>query len=276
MLFGGKINDRKPFYSFNPASQQWIKLPDLPSRRESHGSVVVGKSVFLVGGWYNNTIEEYDISTKTFKNVATMKNYRHSFGICVFNKTEVLVAGGRGDYNMVINSCLLFNTNTKTFKEVGNMNTKRCGHVLVNVDETIYSIGGLDDNNEELNTIEIFDPVTEQWKTSDVKLHIERYYHQAVAHKHFIYIIGGTHRYEDTIEKYNLLTGQITILDCKLRIPRDCFAVGKIDSDVYIFGGENGYCESTASCEIFNLETEEIREGENLPVSNSGLTACVL
>ena len=281
MLFGGKINDRKPFYSFNPASQQWIKLPDLPSRRESHGSVVVGISVFLVGGWYNNTIEEYDISTKTFKNVATMKNYRHSFGICVFNKTEVLVAGGRGDYNMVINSCLLFNTNTKTFKEVGNMNTKRCGHVLVNVDETIYSIGGLDDNDEELNTIEMFDPVTEQWKTSDVKLHIERKNHQAVAHKHFIYIFGGWCgcRYTNTIERFNIKTGQVTIIDSKLHVARSDFAVGKVDSEVYIFGGEpsdHDYHQYLSLCEIFNLETEEIRKGETNPVSDCDFTACVV
>ena len=283
MLFGGEVNE-KYFYSFNPSNQQRTKLPDLLNDRSYHGSVVIRDSVFIVGGVDNKTIEEYDISTKTFKNIVTMKNYRRSFGICVFNRTEVLIAGGRGDYNTVINNCFLFNTNTKTFKKVGNMLSKKYGNVLVKVDGIVYSIGGRNDREKYLNTIETFDPVTEQWKISDVKLHIARDHHQAVVHKHFIYIFGGScedkfggpNEHTDTIEKYNLLTGQIELLDEKLRVGRSDFAVGKINSDVYIFGGLTRNGKRTASCEIFNLETEEIREGENLPFSDFCVTACVV
>ena len=147
----------------------------------------------------------------------------------------------------------------------------------------MYSIGGRDEEYEKLDTIETFDPVTEQWKISDAKLNIARTGHQAVAHKHFIYIIGGLCEdgYTDTIEKYSLLTGKIELIDEKLRVARSYFAVGKVDSDVYIFGGCTGndddeYGSITASCEIFNLETEEISEIEKLPFSDFGITACVV
>ena len=177
---------------------------------------------------------------------------------------------------MVTSSCFLFNTNTKTFKKVGNMKSKKYGHALVHIEGIVYSVGGRDEDYEELNTIETFDPVTEQWKTSDVKLHIARADHQAVAHKHFIYIFGGYcgDGRTDTIEKYNLLTGQIDLLDVKLHVARSDFAVGKVNSDVYIFGGRPGYGKRTL-CEIFNLETEEITESESTPVSNLPITACV-
>ena len=68
-----------------------------------------------------------------------------------------------------------------------------------------------------------------------------------------------------------MLTRKIELLD----VGRYGFAVRKINSDVYIFGGCIGD-DNTASCEIFNLETEEIRKGGNLPDSNSDqdLTAC--
>ena len=182
-MFGGRSKD-KSFYSFSPSSQLWnYGLPDLPSGRNFHGSVVVGNSVFIVGGWDNNTIEEYNYSTKTFKTVATMNTFRRSFGICVFNEREVLVAGGLENY-MATNSCLLFNTNTKKFKEIAIMETKRAAHDLVNVGGVVYSICGYNDDGVELNTIETFDLATEHWKTSDVRLHIARCYHRAVAHKY--------------------------------------------------------------------------------------------
>ena len=109
------------FYSFSHSREQWTKLPNLPSRRWYHGIVVIGNSVYIVGGLHtiiarNNTIDQYNISTKTFEKVATMKESRYSFGICAFNKSEVLIAGGCDDKDEITNNCFLFNTNSKTFK----------------------------------------------------------------------------------------------------------------------------------------------------------------
>ena len=188
---------------------------------------------------------------------------------------------------MQLTNAVFFNTNYKTFKEIATMKTKRKRHVLVNLEGIVYCIGGKNERYEDLNTIETFDPVTEQWKMSDAKLHVSRQDHQAVAHQHFIYIFGGyiegarssdiiCDKYSDTIEKYNLLTGQIELLDVKLRVGRCQFAVGKIDSDVYIFGGRN-YHGNADEMEIFNLETGEIRQfSENIPFSDFCFTACVL
>ena len=282
MLFGGFSNKRS-FYSFSPSKQQWTKLPDLPSNRCSHGSVVIGNSVFIVGGYDNKTIEEYNISTKTIEKVATMKKSLYSFGICPFNESEVLIAGGSDDNYKATNNCFLFNTNSKTFKDIGKMNTKRFGHVLVNVEGVVYSIGGRDVNYKHLNTIEILDAKSEQWTTSHAKLNIARRSHQAFAHKHFIYIFGGgieegtryCEGHTNTIEKYNLLTGQIELLAFKLHSPRLKFAMGKINSDVYIIVGSNGY-KKLDKIVIFNLETEKIKEGEQIPVSDFTYTACVV
>ena len=69
-----------------------------------------------------------------------MESLLDEFGICVFNETEVLIAGGRGDNYKVTNNCVLFNTNTKTFKDIANMKIKRNRHVLVNLDGVVYFI----------------------------------------------------------------------------------------------------------------------------------------
>ena len=57
------------------------------------------------------------------------------------------------------------------------MKTKRSDNVLVNVYGVVYSTGGFNEKYEQLNTIEILDPVTEQCKISDATLHIERWGH---------------------------------------------------------------------------------------------------
>ncbi|HWB01211.1 MAG TPA: hypothetical protein VG713_22130, partial [Pirellulales bacterium] len=36
---------------FDPATKQWSPLPDLPEGRSSHDAVVVGRALYVVGGW---------------------------------------------------------------------------------------------------------------------------------------------------------------------------------------------------------------------------------
>ena len=141
MLFGG-ANIQRSCYSFNLSSQQWTKLPDLPSKRFGHRSLVVNSCNFLVGGFRNNTIDEFDNSTKSFKTVATMKEPRYWFGSCLYKKISVLVAAGLGEHDIETNNCFLFNTNTKTFNEFPSLSVKRSEHVLVNFNGVVYSIGG--------------------------------------------------------------------------------------------------------------------------------------
>jgi len=275
LLLGGYNND-KSFYSFSQR-HQWTKLPDLPGKRTWHGSVVIGRLVLTFGGFDNKTIQQYEISTKKSSVWGTQTKARIEFGICAYNKSEVLIAGGEDHNGEITDTCFLYNFK-KTYNEVGTMKSKRKGHVLVNLDGVIYCIGGQNEKLEYLNTIETFDRETKEWKTSDVKLHVPRYRHQAVAHNNFIYIFAGYcgfGDYSNTIEKFDVKTGKIELLDVKLRIARSDFAVGKVRSEVFIFGGKtrNG---STDVVEIFNLKTEQIEEGGKMPFSDYGFTACVL
>ena len=238
MLLGG-YNNNKSFYSFS-RRHQWTKLPDLPGKRTWHGSVVIGRLVLTFGGFDNKTIQQYEISTKKSSVWGTQTKARIEFGICAYNKSEVLIAGGEDHNGEITDTCFLYNFK-KTYNEVGTMKSKRKGHVLVNLDGVIYCIGGQNEKLEYLNTIETFDRETKEWKISDVKLHVPRYRHQAVAHKNFIYIFAGCSGfgdYSDTVETFDVKTGKIELLDVRLRIARSDFAVGKIRSEVFLFGGK--------------------------------------
>ena len=272
MLFGGEDNE-KSCYLFSPSTQQWTRLPDLPTERRSHNALKINNSIFLVGGSDNNTIEQYEVSSKTFKKVATMKKCLVSFGISLYNNQSLLITG-RYDSN----DCFLFNTSSKQFKNLPSMNIKRKGHVLVNVSGIIYSIGGWNGEDEFLSSIEEFHPSTEEWKISAFELKKARSFHQAVAHKHFIYVFGGRCKNlplrTRMIEKINTVTKRVEIIATKLPVAISHFEVAKVDEKALLFGGVTGVWYPTDSVEIFDLNTEQIEQGVKMPFS--GFTACVL
>ena len=286
MLFGG-FDNKKSCYLFSPSTQQWTRLPNLPTERCFHKALKVKSKVFIVGGEYNNTIEEYEVSSKSLKFIATSRmSGRSLFGMCLLNDKMLLIAGGEDDNGIVTNNCVLFNTNYKQFmlftydqfKPLPSMNTERCGHVLVNVYGVIYSIGGENNKDEYLKSIEEFHPSTEEWRISTFELQIARCDHQAVAHKHFIYVFGGISNdgRTATIEKIDTVTKCVEIIPTQIRVTRSSFAVAKVNEKVHLLGGETGTFTNTDSVEIFDLNTEQIEQGGYMPFPNSGFSACVL
>ena len=276
-MFGG-YNNPTSCYSFNLSSQQWTKLPDLPSRRISHGSMVVNSSIFIVGGRHNKTIDKFDNSTKSFKTVATMNEARDLFGSCRYDRSSLLVAGGRDEKHQETNNCFLYNTSTKNFKEFASLNVKKWGHVLVNFNGTVYSIGGRNEKYKVLNSIETYDEGNKQWKMCDFKLNIARGGPQAVVHKNHIYVVSGqcgSGKHTNTVERIDVSNGKVDLLEGKLRIARRGFASCKFKSNLYIFGGHTDKGR-TNSVEILNLDTMKVQEGVNVPVSDGDSTACAV
>ena len=196
MLFGGHYN-RTSCYSFSTSSLKWTKLPDLPSERSYHGTAVIGNSVFLLGGFKNSTIEEYNHVTKKITHLCSMKRSlfssaisRNEFGLCIYKGDSLLIAVGCDDKGETTNNCFVFNTKTNAIRNIGSLNTKRRANALVNFEGKIFCIGGYNGAGY-LNSIKVFDATNEKWKTTDFKLNDARSHHQAVAHKQFIYVLGG-------------------------------------------------------------------------------------
>jgi len=202
---------------------------------------------------------------------------RHSFGITNYVGESLLIAGGKDDKYEPTDNCFVFDTKTKAIRDVGSLNTKRLGNVLVNFKGEIFCIGGY----RKLNSIEVFDATTEKWKTSSLKLNIARSCHQAVAHKQFIYVLGGfiERGCTDTIERIDVSAGKVELLNVKLKHARSRFASCKKNKNLFIFGGvvKNGNSWTTTSTtEVLNLDTLEIKEGVEVPIPDHSFTACSL
>ena len=275
------------FYSFSFSNEKWTRLNDLPSLRRYNGSVKMKDSLYIVGGAYSKSINRFNLNTRTFSTVNWLDEYRNDFGVCQYDEDNFIFAGGLEESYKVTNTCFLYNVTTSSFKQVGSLNIKRYGHVLIkSEDGEIFALGG-NNQTKELNLIEKFNKKLQTWTKIKTKLKIGRFQPQAVAYKNFIFIIGGKQRngeMTDSIEKFDTKTGKIETIQAKLKAPRCNFAIAKHGNLAYILGGEvffksvkllKTYCPSCL-VEIFNLELETVEEGKNLPFEDSCFTAHVV
>ena len=281
MLLIGGYRNRKGFYSFSFVSEQWTRLQNLPGVRLCHASVVMNDGIFIVGGLSNKYIDRFDVSTRTFTKVNSLKESRRDFGICQYDSQHFIFAGGRDyDNRVTLKTSYLYNITTNSFSQVGNLKTKRSGLVLIKSENgDIFAIGGANKQFETLKTIEKFDKQSRTWKVIPTKLKIGRFEPRAVAYKHFIFLIGGNqqnYKMTNSIEKIDTTTGEVEVIQTKLRQARNCFAVAKHGHLVYIIGGITNGSEVASTVEILNLKYETVQEGKSIPFEDEAFTAHIL
>ena len=245
-------------------------MNDLPSNRILHGAAVVNNVLYLVDSYFNN-IEKYDVQTKTLVSVKSIGERRDDFGICEYDGESFIVAGGR--IKGFTNTGFLYNTRTNKIKKLYNLNIKVCW--LVNCLGTVYAIGD-SKNIEKLNHI------TNKWEVLEIKLNIGRYKPRAISHNEFIYVFGDhCNRLENSVEKVNVLTGEVKTIKSSMIVPRSSFAICKINLDVYLMGG---FCNTSGDqrnsgtnlIEVFNLESEKFTELAKSSFKSEGCIASVL
>ena len=246
-------------------------MNDLPSNRILHGAAVVNNVLYLVDSNYNgNNIEKYNVQTKTFVSVMSIGERRDDIGICEYDGESFIVAGGR--IKGFTNTGFLYNTRTNKIKKLYNLNIKVCW--LVNCLGTVYAIGD-SKNIEKLNHI------TNKWEVLEIKLNIGRYKPRAISHNEFIYVFGRHYNcLENSVEKVNVLTGEVKTIKSSMIVKRSFFGICKINLDIYLIGGSvnkpGKHGKLTSVIEVFNLESEKFTEFANLPFKIAVCTTSVL
>ena len=272
------------FYSFSFLNEKWTQLDDLPKGKTYHGSVKIKDSLYIVGGEFSSSIDRFDLNTRTFSTVNSLDENLCLFGVCQYDENNFMLAGGckliNNDQSIELTDiCYLYSVITNSFKQVGSLNKGKNGHVLVkNDDGEIYAVEG------SSCTIEKFDTRLQIWTV--IQTTLQRYGFGAVAYKNFIYLFGGlglNGKLIDSIEKFDTRTGEIVVIQAKLKVPRCYFAIARYGQLAYIIGGEvTDYLKkpskmaNTKSVEIFNLNFETVEEGKSLPFEDSGYTAHVV
>ncbi len=132
------------------------------------------------------------------------------------------------------------------------------------LDGKIYVIGG--SNGAFLNTLEVYDPVSDSWSTPNTSGEfIPHYAHTSAVVNGKIYVIGGAKNSIELIDTVNMFDPAINVwsnvktFEGTSFTPRFDLASCVIGSDIYVIGGEVAPYWFTNIVEIFNTESYQWR-----------------
>lgn len=231
---GGFDGDKKDAWKIkadvfvlNDLSGQWQSTTPLPQAQAESAyascnnriHVVAGRKRNSVTGKLENTDQHWVFDGEQWLAAAPLTRPLNSAAACTLND-EIYVMGGRLETGRHKNQTLLqrYNAQTDTWQILAPMPQASAGLACCVAGGKIYAFGGEDyhyNDKDELqastfDAIWIYDPVTDHWHTSDVKMQSTRHGLGAISlDEKSIYLIGGAvhHWGNDTTDKVEILTG---------------------------------------------------------------------
>uniref|UniRef100_A0A2K6FK93 Kelch-like protein 36 n=1 Tax=Propithecus coquereli TaxID=379532 RepID=A0A2K6FK93_PROCO len=210
LFVGGEVSERCLELSddtcyLDTKSEQWVKETPLPARRSHHCVAVLGGFIFIAGGSFSR-----DNGGDAASNLLYRFTYGHAGTIY---KDFVYISGGH-DYQIgpYRKNLLCYDHRTDVWEERRPMTTARGWHSMCSLGDSIYSIGGSDDNIESMERfdvlgVEAYSPQCNQWTRVAPLLHANSESGVAVWEGR-IYILGGysweNTAFSKTVQVYDL------------------------------------------------------------------------
>lgn len=127
----GKDDDlwsQDSFARFDPKTNKWEELPALPTPRSSHDAVVVGDSIYVVGGWSMQGSAEND-----------------------WQKAALAVD---------------LSASPLQWKKLPTPPFERRALSLAQLDGKVYAIGGISSEGDLTNEVAVYDPQAKRWSAA--------------------------------------------------------------------------------------------------------------
>ncbi len=153
-----------------------------------------------------------------------------------------------------------------TWQPVGVLETPRDDFVTAVVDGRIWVLGGMTgDRGNRLTSIEVYDPATRAWTTSDVEMPVGLASFEGVARGSRIFVFGGldaSSRATDFSAVLDTATGKWRRLP-PLPHPRYAHTVTWHDGRIYVIGGDAA--SAVTAVDVFDPRTERWTQGTPMP-----------
>nr|XP_033796775.1 kelch-like protein 36 isoform X1 [Geotrypetes seraphini]XP_033796776.1 kelch-like protein 36 isoform X1 [Geotrypetes seraphini]XP_033796777.1 kelch-like protein 36 isoform X1 [Geotrypetes seraphini] len=193
-------------YRYDPRCNQWIKMASMNQRRVDFYLAAVSDSLIAVGGRNENgalsSVEAYSPQKDSWTYIAGLPRFTYGHAGTVY-KELIYISGGH-DYQIgpYRKNLLCYNRCTDVWEEARPMITARGWHSMCSLEDSIYSIGGSDDNIESMERFDILDvesysPQCNQW-TRVAPLFQAASESGVVVWEGCIYVLGG-YSWEDTV-----------------------------------------------------------------------------
>ena len=183
------------------------------------------------------------------------------------------------NYNGDVESSL-FNPINKQWSDA-NIEIKRDLFTVVYYLNKVWIIGGCERGDDEfektVNTVEVYDPVTQNQILAPIKLNEARYDHRVIVYSNKLFVFGGIDDDGECLNSVEMFSPEDRkfVMMAPMKIARSDFACCRVGNLVYVIGGWT-LGGKTKSVEIYNLDRNAWTDGVDFPIVAHELYACAV
>jgi hypothetical protein len=233
-LLGG-FGDPRGFKVFDPRTNTWTRLPDMPSGRNHLAAFAGEGGIYFTGGGTDDaslTFSGYrfDLATRTWAGVGNLKASYGSHAAVLHGRAYI----GDQDGGLQVLDLRM----QQVRKIVGPSPARARDHsqVVAFLDE-IWVIAG---RSPETRSVAIFDPVSETWRNGPSILRARGGFAAAVVDNQIVIaggeVINGAVRLEESVEVFTAL-GEAWVVGPRLPVAVHGTAAASFGSAIYLIGG---------------------------------------
>lgn len=257
----------------------------LPENRHECSFALAGDKGYLIGGRGELPVDEFDLETNTWKQLASPGMEINHFQAISYNGEIWLAGGFTGGFphETPVGKILVFTPSNNQWREAAAIpeGRRRGASGAFSYNNRIYIVGGITDGHWSgtVGWFDVYDPGTGQWSTLKDAPH-PRDHFNAVVIGDKLYLAGGRRSSESTGQLFDLTVPELDIYDLKKnewttlssdkKIPTaraGCTAIN-LNGQLVVIGGESGAGEqSHKNCEAFDPATGT---WSTLPSLNTG------
>ena len=146
-------------------------LATMPQARYHHGVAMFADKILILGGRVALLVDTnlasvllYDITKNECKELAALPYPVSEMATVKWGDDSVIIAGGVGSNNQLLNKVLLYNIKTQKSRMLPDMKYKRRGCVAAVVRDTVIVMGGRDERRKYVKSVECFQFDRYSWK----------------------------------------------------------------------------------------------------------------
>jgi hypothetical protein len=178
-------------------------VADLLTGRCQHAAVVLSGSLYVLGGVGEGgrltSVERYDPDQDAWQAVTPMTTERSSFAAVVLGGRIIAVGGEDAGFSS-LPSCESYDPVADKWEALPDMATARYAPAATVLGGRLWVTGG-NDGEQDLTTVEVFDPATNAWDRSKAPMTTGRCDHALAVLFGELHAIGGYG--ETSVEKYD-------------------------------------------------------------------------
>ena len=274
------------------AQEFWEIIGEMKSPVSRAKAVVFNNKIYLIGGYSSDLqepvdwIQEYDVSTDTWKHVGKLSTKRHG-SVAVINNNDFLVFGGAAisNENSLALEQISVQNNFASNVISSHLNFDRTFANGYSIDNSIFIIGGFSNSSiiEKIEQSKNSLPyITEYSVSQDTFVYnLDSIYFDGIMPSMQmsaligtdIYIFGGIYSgILQSITQFNTTTKSYSKLDQELLVPRagGSAVYDYLSKKVFIIGGYHELNSALKSVEIFDLNNLSATTTTSLNALNIG------